>query len=68
MLFLGILFEDRDFFVIFGILVVFVFSKVFVVGLDLNLVERILGFWRFFLILEDWINLVLVGVSFFVFF
>lgn len=44
MLFLGILFEDRDFFVIFGILVVFVFSKVFVVGLDLNLVERILGF------------------------
>lgn len=68
MLFLGILFEDRDFFVIFGISVVFVFSKVFVVGLDLNLVERILGFWRFFLILEDWINLVLVGVSFFVFF
>lgn len=44
MLFLGILFEDRVFFVIFGILVVFVFSKVFVVGLDLNLVERILGF------------------------
>lgn len=68
MLFLGILFEDRDFFVIFGISVVFVFSKVFVVGLDLNLVERILGFRRFFLILEDWINLVLVGVSFFVFF
>lgn len=44
MLFLGILFEDRDFFVTFGISVVFVFSKVFVVGLDLNLVERILGF------------------------
>lgn len=44
MLFLGILFEDRDFFVIFGILVVFVFRKVFEVGLDLNLVERILGF------------------------